>query len=115
MAITDATAGSGLGEGAGAVLGGRPITVRDSACYLMDGTLAGSALTFDSGFRVLVGFAGLSVVDAARLSSTTPASQLRLDDRGAIAPGLLADLVVLDRSLAVAHTCIGGSLVYSRR
>jgi len=114
IAITDGTAGSGLPDGACALLGGRAITVRDSACYLDDGTLAGSALTFDGAFRVLVRRVGLSPADAVRLSSTSPARALGLRDRGAIAPGLLADLVVLDHNLSVVHTCIGGQLIYSR-
>lgn len=112
MAITDGTAGSGLPEGAQAVLGGRRITVRDSAAFLDDGTLAGSALTFDKAFRVLVREVGLDLVDAVRLCSTTPARELRLADRGAIAPGLLADLVVFDADLRVRLTCVGGRVVF---
>lgn len=110
MAITDGTSGSGLPEGTCAVLGGRRITVRDSAAYLDDGTLAGSALTFDGAFRVLVNVVGVSLPDAVRLCSTTPARELGLVDRGVIAPGLLADLVVLDAGLRVRHTCVGGVL-----
>lgn len=113
MAITDGTAGSGLGEGAQTILGGRRITVRDSAAYLDDGTLAGSALTFDGAFKLLVNIVGVSLPDAVRLCATTPARELGLVDRGVIAPGLLADLVVLDADLRVRHTCIAGSLAFS--
>jgi N-acetylglucosamine-6-phosphate deacetylase len=111
MAITDGTAGSGLPDGACAVLGGRAITVRNSAAYLDDGTLAGSALTFDAAFRVLVNVVGIPLPDAVRLCATTPAHELGLVDRGVIAPGLLADLVVLDAGLRVRHTCVGGTVV----
>jgi N-acetylglucosamine-6-phosphate deacetylase len=110
MAITDGTAGSGLPEGGQAILGGRTITVRGGAAYLDDGTLAGSALTFDAAFRVLVNVVGLTLPEAVRLCSTTPARELGLADRGVIAPGLLADLLVLDAGLRVRYACVGGTV-----
>jgi len=113
MAITDATAGAGLPPGARASIGGRAITVRDTAC-LDDGTIAGSVLTMDRGFARLVGVVGLSPVDAALLCATTPARELGLHGHGAIAPGAVADLTVLDRAYKVAQTWIGGALAYDR-
>jgi N-acetylglucosamine-6-phosphate deacetylase len=107
MAITDGTAGSGLSRGSRASLGGRPITVGDAA-YLDDGTLAGSVLTMDRVFRVLVSTVGLSVVDAATVCSTTPARALNLQPAGVISPGAQADLTVLSRDLAVVQTWVGG-------
>jgi len=113
MAITDGTAGSGLPRGAYASLGGRQVVVGDAA-YLDDGTLAGSVLTMDRAFRMLVSI-GFSLVDAARMCSTTPARALGLRDRGALAPGAAADLVVLDRELEVVETWIAGERVYQRQ
>jgi N-acetylglucosamine-6-phosphate deacetylase len=113
MAITDGTAASGLGEGGVASLGGRRICARDGAAYLDDGTLAGSVATMDRVFRFLVRHVGLSPSDASRLCSTTPAAALGLHDRGAIVKGAVADLVVLDRELAVKQTYVAGRLVYS--
>jgi imidazolonepropionase-like amidohydrolase len=40
--------------------------------------------------------AGLSTVDALRAATDLPAKHFRLDDRGAIRPGLRADLVLID-------------------
>jgi N-acetylglucosamine-6-phosphate deacetylase len=83
--------------------------VAERTAELEDGTLAGSVLTMDGAFRVLVGKVGLSVVEAARLCSTTPAEQLRLAGMGALLPGNLADFVILDRAtLKVRMTMIGG-------
>jgi N-acetylglucosamine-6-phosphate deacetylase len=113
MAITDGTAASGLGEGGVASLGGRRICVRDGGAYLDDGTLAGSVATMDLVFRFLVRHVGLSLSAASRLCSTTPAAALALQDRGVIVKGGVADLVVLDRELAVKQTYIGGRLAYS--
>lgn len=112
MAITDGTAGSGLAQGTKATLGGRPITVGDVA-YLEDGTFAGSVLTMDRVFANLVTVMGFSLVDAAAMCATTPARALEMTDVGAIAPGQLADLVVLDRDFKVVHTFIGGQLAWS--
>ena len=113
MAITDGTAASGLGEGGVASLGGRRICVRHGAAYLDDGTMAGSVATMDLVFRFLVHHVGLSLSAASRLCSTTPAAALALHDRGAIVTGGVADLVVLDRELAVRQTYVAGRLAYS--
>lgn len=113
MAITDGTAGAGLPRGSESLIGGRRIVVRDAA-YLDDGTLAGSVLTMDQAFRLLVERAGASLADAAMACATTPAREMGLKDSGTIVPGAAADLVVLDASLQVTRTYIGGRLAYSR-
>jgi N-acetylglucosamine-6-phosphate deacetylase len=111
LAITDGTAGSGLPVGSRTRLGGRSIVVTERTAELEDGTLAGSVLTMDGAFRVLVGRVGLSLVDAACVCATSPAQQLGLRDQGRLEAGALADLVVLDRdSLRVQTTVIGGRI-----
>lgn len=114
MAITDGTAASGLAVGGRAALGGRPITAGPSAALLDDGTIAGSVLTMDGAFRMLVGRAGLSLPDAAALCAATPARELGLAGHGRLAPQAPADLVVLDARLSVVLTYVGGRLAYSR-
>lgn len=113
MAISDGTAGAGLPVGARARLGDEWITVGESAAYLDDGTMAGSVLTMEGAFRVLVGLVGLTPVDAAILCSTTPARELGLHGHGVIAPGAVADLAVLSRQFAVVQTYVAGRLVFS--
>jgi N-acetylglucosamine-6-phosphate deacetylase len=112
MAISDGTAGAGLPVGSTASLGGQTIHVRDMAAFLDDGTLAGSTLTMDRGFRNLVTMLRQSVVDAARMCSTTPANQLGLADLGRISEGAQADLTVLDRHFKVVRTFVGGAQVW---
>jgi N-acetylglucosamine-6-phosphate deacetylase len=113
MAITDGTAASGLPDGSFASLGRRRICVREGAAYLDDGTLAGSVATMDLVFWFLVKQVGLSLSDAARLCSTTPANELGLSGCGSIARGALADLVVLGRDLTVRQTYVGGQLAFT--
>jgi N-acetylglucosamine-6-phosphate deacetylase len=114
MAITDGTAGAGLPIGSRVTIGGRPITVTTTAAYLDDGTLAGSTLTMDGAFRMLVNTLGFSVVDAAVMCATTSASELKLEGRGAIVPGAFADLAILDQHLKVARTYVDGVEGFSR-
>ncbi len=110
MAITDGTAGAGLPTGSRTRIGDRPILVTDRCALLDDGTLAGSILSMDGAFRTLVRVVSLSLSDASRMCSTTPAEELGLADLGAIATGKAADLVVLGPDLRVRHTYLAGEL-----
>jgi N-acetylglucosamine-6-phosphate deacetylase len=114
MAITDATGGAGLPMGTRARLGDQLITVGEAAAYLDDGTLAGSILTMDRAFALLVNQVGLALPEAVMMCSTTPARELGLQGMGLIAEGGMADLTVLDRNLRVVQTYVGGLLVYQR-
>jgi N-acetylglucosamine-6-phosphate deacetylase len=114
MAITDGTALSGLPEGARAHLGGRAITAGPETAALEDGTVAGSLVTMDRVFRMLVERVGLSLVDAVTVCATTPARELGLIGYGVLAPGATADIVVFDATFSVVQAYVGGQLVYSR-
>jgi len=84
----------------------------DGVPRLPDGTLAGSALTMDRAVRNVVGAAGVDLADAVAAASTTPASLLGLEDRGALAPGRRADVVALSGTLEVAATWVAGEQVH---
>lgn len=111
--ITDAMAAAGMPDG-GYELGGQPVVVSDGVVRLAgdDGTpgaIAGSTLTMDAALRRAVA-AGVSIVDACRMAATTPARTIGLGERvGALAPGLRADLVVLDDNLNVVRVMHAGS------
>lgn len=114
MAITDGTAGSGLPPGTRTHLGRHAIVVTERTAELEDGTLAGSVLTMDGAFRMLVERAGLNTVQASRACSATPARELGLTRAGTIEVGALADLVVLDRDRRVQSTYVAGQLAFAR-
>ena len=91
------------------LLQGRRILVRDGACYAEDGTLAGSSLDMASAVRNAVRLLDLDLAEAARMASANPAAFLGLGaERGRIASGQVADLVLLDDELGVIDTWIGG-------
>ena len=108
MAVTDGTAVTGLPTGSQSRLGDQTIIAGEKTAVLENGTLAGSILTMDAAFRMLVTRLGLSLLDAARMCATTPAESIASADIGAIAAGRWADLTVLDRDLHVSQTYIGG-------
>ena len=104
--VTDAVAAAGLGDGASS-LGGTPVEVIDGAVRRADGTLAGSALTMLEAVRHAVSI-GIDLDDALTAASSTPARLLGRDDLGRIAPGALADVIVLDRDLELQRVLRGG-------
>lgn len=110
MAITDGTAAAGLPAGSRARLGDQTIITGEKTAILENGTLAGSILTMDAAFRLLVRRVGVPLSDAARMCATTPAAALQMGEMGSIAPGKWADLAVLDRDLRVTATYVGGEL-----
>ena len=109
IAITDGTAAAGLPKGSRTRLGDQTIIAGDRTATLEDGTLAGSILTMDGAFRLLRQL-GWTLPEVARMCATTPAEALGLPNSGSIAPGHIADLVVLDAEYHVRHTYIGGEL-----
>jgi N-acetylglucosamine-6-phosphate deacetylase len=91
------------------ILQGRTIQVVDGVCRDENGTLAGTALDMATAVRNAVSLLGLELAQAARMASEYPAAFLGLErELGKIAPGYRADLVLLDDTLHVQRTWIGG-------
>lgn len=110
--ITDAVAAAGLPDGEYEFVR-RKVKVTDGSVRLANGTLAGSALTLDRAVRNMVALAGMGWADAIRMASLTPAEITGVSDRkGKVAPGMDADLVVLDEQGFVRSTWVRGHLVY---
>ncbi|HEX5182243.1 MAG TPA: N-acetylglucosamine-6-phosphate deacetylase [Allosphingosinicella sp.] len=108
MLVTDAMPCVG-GDRHSFILQGKTILVRDGACYDVEGRLAGSDLDMASAVRNAVRQLGLSLAEASTMASGAPAAFLGLaGETGRIAPGLRADLVLLDDDLCVRETWIGG-------
>ena len=106
--VTDSTAASGMPDGE-YMLGSQKVHKCMGGVRLPDGTLAGSTLTMDQALRNLVGL-GLDLADASKRVSTFAADYLGELERGRLAPGCFADIVVLDRDLNIKAVYIEGEL-----
>jgi N-acetylglucosamine-6-phosphate deacetylase len=111
--VTDAVRAAGLPEGEHQ-LDNRPITVRDGAVRLPDGTLAGSVLTMERALATLRAATGWPLSKAWPASSLNAARAIGLAaSKGSIEVGKDADLVLLDAAGEVALTVAGGEIVYA--
>jgi N-acetylglucosamine-6-phosphate deacetylase len=115
--ITDAMRAAGMPEGEsvlGNILHGLKVIVEDGVAKLPDrSAFAGSVATADRLVRTMVGVAGVPLVEAIQMITTTPAAILGLaGSKGAVVPGYDADLVIFDEDIRVHATIVKGELVY---
>lgn len=108
--VTDSTAATGMPDGEYR-LGSHQVFKCLGGVRLADGTLAGSTLTLNQALRNLVDTLGLSILDASKRVSTHAADYLGVVERGRLAVGAWADLVVLDRDLKLQSTYLEGHSV----
>jgi len=95
------------------VVNGRDHPVVDGAPRLPDGTLAGSVLTMDRAVANVMRFADLALPEAVEMATLTPARVLGLDgERGRLAAGMAADVVLFDDDVQVSLTMIDGRIVW---
>lgn len=109
--VTDAMSTIGTDE-PGFDLNGRRVYRRDGRLTLADGTLAGADIDMLSCVRFAHQRLGLSLAEALNMASLYPAEAMGLRDRGQLIAGNTADFLLLDPSLALLSTWIGGTMVY---
>lgn len=113
MLVTDAMPTTGW-SGDEFTLGDTHIIARDGTLRGPSGTLAGSALDMAMAVRNAIEMMGVSLTDASKMASATPAHLLGMDGRiGSITPGLSADIVHLDDALMVQQVWMAGESVYA--
>jgi N-acetylglucosamine-6-phosphate deacetylase len=106
--ITDAFSATGLPEGKH-TLGPHRVTVKDAWCTLEDGTIAGSIITMNLAVRNAMQFAGVSLVEAVRMSSLIPAQVAGCAARkGSLEPGKDSDVTLLDSRFRCLRTWVRG-------
>jgi N-acetylglucosamine-6-phosphate deacetylase len=113
--VSDSMAAAGMADGRYR-LGSLDVDVVDGVARLAStdgtGSIAGGTARLVDVLRHTVTVAGVPVTDAVRSAAGVPAALLGLDDRlGRIAPGLSADLLLLDDDLHPAAVLRRGAWV----
>ena len=86
--------------------------IEDGVCKLMDrSAFAGSIATADRLVRVAVQEAGIPLLDAIRMITLTPAAIMQLAQKGRIAHGMDADLVIFDENMQIEAVFAKGGLI----
>lgn len=105
--ITDAMSAAGMPDGS-YQLGPIQVDVRDGKATA-NGSLAGSVLTMDRAVRNVTKFSNWTLRDAVRAATLNPARAVGLaENRGTLAPGAVADFIVLSPGGEVIKTVAGG-------
>jgi N-acetylglucosamine-6-phosphate deacetylase len=114
VAITDAMAGCGFGDGI-YELGGYEVHVNDGRATLANGTIAGSVAKLNSCVANLITHVGVPLPEAVNMASLNPARALGIDDRlGSIEPGKDASLIVIDEAINVSFAMVKGQVVFNQ-
>jgi len=110
--VSDAMMAAGMPDG-DFELGSVRVRVADGRAWTRTEppSLAGGTSHAADLVRRCVVQAGVDPVAAVAAATSTPAALLGLDDRGSLATGLRADLVVLDRDWRVRRVMRGGDWV----
>lgn len=112
--VSDSVALAGAAPGEYRTPVGDAVTLRPDGRLVLSGSdlLAGSASSLRDCLSWAVQRAGLSLRNAAAMTSAVPAALLGLADRGNIKPGHWADLTMLYPDLSVAQTVVRGAVVH---
>ena len=114
--VTDASRACGMPEGTRSKIGslerGTDIIVEDGVAKTPDRTsFGGSVATFDRLVRTMAAAIGDKPVELAKMASTTPAAVMGFSDRGEIAVGNRADLVLMNKRYEIKSVIRDGDAV----
>lgn len=86
--------------------------IEDGVCKLMDrSAFAGSIATADRLVRVAVKEAGISLLDAVKMMTLTPARIMGLTNKGRLAVGMDADIAVFDEDIRIQAVFAKGEMI----
>ena len=106
--ITDSMAGSWINNGE-CSLGGLDVVVENKVARLKDGgALAGSALVFNEGVKLVHELTGLPLSQIVKATSWNQAQSLGLEKHGKIEAGFTGDIAILDKEFNATATFVDG-------
>lgn len=112
--VTDAIRASGMPDGEYHFMD-QKILVKNKKAYLENGTLAGSTLTMENAVKTMVQDVEVPITDAVRMASLNGAKVLGVEhNKGILAVGKDADLVILDDDFVVQATIYEGTVKYQK-
>jgi len=117
--VTDSMRAAGMPEGTsilGSLADGQHVLVEDGVAKLPDRTaFAGSVATAERLVRNMVNLAGISLVEAVQMITSTPAKICNVfQKKGSISIGKQADLVIFDQNIDVKTTLINGRVIFNQ-
>lgn len=104
--ISDSMRATGLCDGE-YEFGGQPIIVKDSVARCLDGAIAGSTSTLWMCVKKAVEF-GIPFEDAVKMATETPAKHIGVTNKGKLAVGYDADIIILDDNLDIDTVFVKG-------
>jgi N-acetylglucosamine-6-phosphate deacetylase len=115
--ITDAMRAAGMPAGEsiiGNIHSGLKVIVEDGVSKLPDrSSFAGSVATADRLVRTMINMAGVSLIDAIKMITQTPAAIMNISDRkGSLSVGKDADIVIFDENISIYTTIIKGNIIH---
>ena len=112
--ITDGMQAIGLGDGM-FIYNGIEYESKAGAARYKDGTLIGTAIGLSEIIERFIAFTGCPLATAVRMVTQNPAELLGLEnEKGSIAVGKDADLILLDNNLSVNTTIVAGKIVFQK-
>ncbi len=111
--VTDASRGAGLPDGSVTTGISRAdkdqIIIEDGVAKMPDRkSFAGSTATADRLYRTMASAIGNDLIALSKMASLTPSRAMGFTDRGEIAEGKRADMLILDRELEIKKIIFGG-------
>ena len=116
---TDAMRGAGMPDGEsilGSLTNGQKVIIEDGVAKMPDrSAFAGSVATTNRLVRTMVQLGNVSLINAIRMMTLTPARILHIDQsKGSLEPGKDADIVIFDNQINIIHTISEGHVIYSK-
>lgn len=113
--VTDSMRGAGMPDGKsilGSIANGQEVLIEDGVAKMPDRkAFAGSVVTADRVVRNMIKLADTPLCDAVRMMTSTPARVVGIKNKGILARGYDADIIIFDDDIDIKKTIVAGKAV----